>query len=145
MSYSLGIDVGGTFTDLALYNLEDGHLEFGKTPSIPADPTLAVRNGIDQLMNRVAKRAEDVEFFIHGTTVAINTLLEHKGVRTGLITTYGFRDVLQIGRQDRPVLYDWRARRAEPLVPRHLRFEIVERMYTRVKFLSPWTLSRWNK
>ena len=67
-------------------------------------------------------------FFIHGTTVATNSLLERRGARTALIVTEGFRDVLQIGRQDRPDLYDWRVRRTEPIVPRRLRFEVTERI-----------------
>ena len=128
MSYRLGVDIGGTFTDLALYDVENDLLEFAKTASTPVDQTLAVVDGVRQLTERLGLRAKDIAFFIHGTTVAINTLLERKGARTGLITTAGFRDVLQIGRQDRPVLYDWRVRRAEPLVPRHLSFEVNERV-----------------
>ena len=72
-----------------------------------------------------------IRFFIHGTTVATNTLLERKGARTALIVTSGFRDVLQVGRQDRPDLYNFRIRRPDPLVPRHFRFEVRERvLYT---------------
>ena len=137
MSYRLGVDIGGTFTDLALYDVENDRLEFAKTASTPSDPTLAVAEGVRQLTDRLGRRAEDIAFFIHGTTVAINTLLERKGARTGLITTAGFRDVLQIGRQDRPVLYDWRVRRAEPLVPRHLSFEVDERILHTGEVLVP--------
>lgn len=137
MSYRLGVDIGGTFTDLALYDVENDRLEFAKTSSTPSDPTLAVAEGVRQLTDRLGRGAEDITFFIHGTTVAINTLLERKGARTGLITTAGFRDVLQIGRQDRPVLYDWRVRRAEPLVPRHLSFEVDERILHTGEVLVP--------
>ena len=137
MSYRLGVDVGGTFTDLALYDPENDRLEYAKTPSTPSDPTLGVIDGIGQLVGRLQVRAGDISFFIHGTTVAINTLLERKGARTALITTSGFRDILQIGRQDRPSLYDWRIRRPEPLVPRHLSFEVEERVLHTGEVLLP--------
>ena len=137
MSYRLGVDVGGTFTDLALYDVENDRLEFAKTPSTPSDQTLGVTNGIRQLVGRLQVRPGEISFFIHGTTVAINTLLERKGARAGLITTSGFRDVLQIGRQDRPSLYDWRIRRPEPLVPRHLSFEVEERVLHTGEVLLP--------
>ena len=137
MSYRLGVDAGGTFTDLALYDVEADHLEFAKTPSTPSDPTLAVADGFRQLTTKLGLVPASVDFFIHGTTVAINALLERKGARTALITTSGFRDVLQIGRQDRPSLYDWRIRRPEPLVPRHLRFEVLERVLHTGKVLIP--------
>lgn len=137
MSYRLGVDAGGTFTDLALYDVEADHLEFAKTPSTPSDPTLAVADGFRQLTAKLGLVPADVAFFIHGTTVAINALLERTGARTALITTSGFRDVLQIGRQDRPSLYDWRVRRPEPLVPRHLRFEVRERVLHTGQVLIP--------
>ena len=131
MGYRLGVDVGGTFTDLALYNDETGSLEFAKIPSTPADQTVGVMDGLRDLVSRLGVSPSEITFFIHGTTVAINTILERKGGDTALVVTSGFRDVLQIGRQDRPHLYDWRVRRPEPLVPRHLRFEVRERvLYT---------------
>ena len=133
MGYRLGVDVGGTFTDLALHNVETGRLEFEKIPSTPADQTVGVMDGLHELVNRLGVSPSEITFFIHGTTVAINTVLERKGGRTALVATSGFRDVLQIGRQDRPHLYDWRVRRPEPLVPRHLRFEVPERSCTRVR------------
>ena len=128
MSYRLGVDVGGTFTDLALYDTDTNRLEFAKTPSTPANQAIGVAAGIRELMDRHAVSPDRVDFFIHGTTVATNTLLERTGAKTALIVTAGFRDILQIGRQDRPDLYDWRVRRSDPLVPRHLRFEAQERV-----------------
>ena len=128
MSYRLGVDVGGTFTDLALYDTDTDRLEFAKTPSTPVNQALGVAAGIRELMERHGVSPDRIDFFIHGTTVATNTLLERKGAKTALIVTAGFRDVLQIGRQDRPDLYDWRIRRSDPLVPRHLRFEAQERV-----------------
>lgn len=128
MSYRLGVDVGGTFTDFALYDSVTNRLEFAKIPSTPTNQAVGVTRGIQHLVERLGVPAGEITFFIHGTTVATNTLLERKGARTALIGTAGFRDVLQIGRQDRPRLYDWRVRRPEPLVPRHLRFEVRERV-----------------
>ena len=128
MTYRLGVDVGGTFTDLVLHEVETNRLEFAKTPSTPANQSEGVTTGTLQLVKRLGISPEAIAFFIHGTTVATNTLLERKGARTALIVTKGFRDVLQIGRQDRPDLYDWRIRRPEPIVPRRLRFEVAERV-----------------
>lgn len=136
MSHRLGVDVGGTFTDFALYDTETNQLEFAKTPSTPANQALGVAVGIRKLMDRYAVSPDRIDFFIHGTTVATNTLLERKGARTALIVTAGFRDILQIGRQDRPDLYDWRIRRPDPLVPRHLRFEVHERVLHTGKVLA---------
>ena len=131
MSYHLGVDVGGTFTDLVLYDVETNHIELTKTPSTPVNQAEGVTTGIEMLLKRVGVPASDISFFIHGTTVATNTLLERRGANTALIVTKGFRDVLEVGRQDRPDLYDWRIRKTTPLVPRHLRFEIEERtLYT---------------
>ena len=131
MSYRLGVDVGGTFTDLALHNVETDELEFAKTPSTPSNQAIGVANGIDQLAARFGVAPGNIGFFSHGTTVATNTLLERKGAKCALVVTRGFRDVLEIGRQDRPHLYDWRQQKPEPLVPRHLRFEVGERvLYT---------------
>ena len=131
MRYRLGVDVGGTFTDLVLYDVETNEIEVTKTPSTPANQAEGVTTGIGMLVDRLGVPASEIGFFIHGTTVATNTLLERKGASTALIVTAGFRDVLQIGRQDRPDLYDWRIPRTAPLVPRHLRFEVKERvLYT---------------
>ena len=131
MAYRLGVDVGGTFTDLALYDVETGQLEFTKTPSTTGDQARGVAIGVEELTDRLNAPPSDIAFFIHGTTVATNALLERGGSRTALIVTAGFRDILQIGRQERPHLYDWKLRRPEPLVPRHLRFEVRERvLYT---------------
>ncbi|MGH2601355.1 MAG: hydantoinase/oxoprolinase N-terminal domain-containing protein, partial [Dehalococcoidia bacterium] len=115
----LGVDVGGTFTDFLLW--EDGALRIYKRPSTPADPSDGVIAGLAEM----GARPHDL---IHGSTVATNALLERRGVRTGLITTRGFRDVLVIGRQARPKIYDLHPTRPEPLVPDELRFEIDERV-----------------
>ncbi len=137
MPYHLGVDVGGTFTDFALYDVATNRLEFSKTASTPANQAVGVTRGIQRLIERLGIPASEITFFIHGTTVATNTFLECKGARTALIVTAGFRDVLQIGRQDRPSLYDWRVRRPEPLVSRHLRFEARERVLHTGEILTP--------
>ena len=137
MTYRLGVDVGGTFTDLVLHEVESNRLEFAKTPSTPADQSEGVTTGALQLVNRLGISPQAIAFFIHGTTVATNTLLERKGARTALIVTRGFRDVLQIGRQDRPDLYDWTIRRTEPIVPRRLRFEVTERVLHTGEVIEP--------
>ncbi len=118
----LGVDVGGTFTDLVSID-DSGRLVFTKVPSVPANQSKGV-------LSAVARSGADprmISRFAHGTTVATNTLLERNGAVTALVTTAGFRDVIEIGRQERPALYDLTRRRAEPLVPRELRFTAYER------------------
>ena len=144
MKYRLGVDVGGTFTDLVLYDVETNEIEVTKTPSTPANQAEGVTTGIDMLVDRLGVPAGEIGFFIHGTTVATNTLLERKGARTALIVTAGFRDVLQVGRQDRPDLYDWRIPRTEPLVPRHLRLEVTERVLYTGEVHTPSTSATSN-
>ena len=105
----LGVDVGGTFTDVVGIN-EDGKVYFAKTPSTPEDQSIGVLNGIRALLEELGVAPDCVTGVAHGTTVATNTLLERNGAVTALITTKGFRDVLDIGRQSRPELYDLHAR-----------------------------------
>jgi len=118
----IGVDVGGTFTDLVA--LVDGQLAVAKVPSTPADQSLGVMSALDE----VGVEAERVRAFAHGTTVATNALLERSGARTALLTTEGFRDVLEIARQTRPSLYDLTQLPPPPLVPRELRFVVRERV-----------------
>jgi N-methylhydantoinase A len=116
----LGVDVGGTFTDLVA--LVDGRLITGKVPSTPSDQSEGVMHVLE------AAEIEEAAAFAHGMTVATNALLERRGARTALVTTAGFRDVIEIGRQDRAALYALAQRRPEPLVPRELRLCVRERM-----------------
>lgn len=127
MSIRIGIDSGGTFTDAVLVS-EDGQIKITKTPSTPKDPSKGVYNALMKIISQCNFACGDISTLIHGTTVATNALLEYKGVKTGLVLTKGFKDILSIIRQDRPKMYDFFERRPEPLVPRHLRFEIDERM-----------------
>jgi N-methylhydantoinase A len=119
---SVGVDVGGTFTDLVA--LVDGGLVAAKVPSVPG----AQASGISAALAAAGLDVRAVGMLAHGTTVATNALLERRGARTALVTTQGFRDVLEIGRQDRASLYDLAARKPAPLVRRELRFAVRERM-----------------
>jgi N-methylhydantoinase A len=118
----LGIDVGGTFTDLVA--TVDGQVKTAKVPSTPGDQSVGVMNAI----RASGIDAREAVAFAHGTTVATNALLERRGARTALVTTEGFRDVLEIARQNRPSLYDLTQDRPPALVPRELRFTVRERM-----------------
>ena len=124
----IGIDSGGTFTDVVACDPERGRLVFHKVASTPDDPAAGIVGGALAAAERAQARPGEVTMLIHGTTVATNQVLQRSGARVALITTAGFRDVLHIQRQARPRLYDLRARRTEPLVPRELRFEVRERM-----------------
>ena len=115
----IAIDTGGTFTD-CVWN-ESGRLRMLKVFSTPADPSQA----IVEALQKIAPDAELI--LLHGTTVGTNTLLERKGARTALVTTKGFEDAIEIGRQARPKLYDFFFDRIEPLVPKDLRFGVDER------------------
>src|SRR5947209_19290101 len=126
----VGVDTGGTFTDLVL--LQDGNIRIHKVLSTPRDPSQAILQGLAEL-----SVAEDLKSLVHGSTVATDAILERKGVRTGLITTAGFRDVLEIGRQTRPKLYDLKVQKEPPLVPRSLRMEVTERLNERGEVLIP--------
>ncbi len=124
----LGVDSGGTFTDVVAYDPARGRLVFHKVASTPDDPAAGIVSGALGAAERVGAQPTDVAMLIHGTTVATNQVLQRAGARVALITTAGFRDVLHIQRQSRPLMYDLRARRTAPLVPRELRFEVRERM-----------------
>jgi N-methylhydantoinase A len=118
----LGVDVGGTFTDLVA--LVGGDLVTAKVPSTPGDQA----EGVVRAIEAAELAAGAVQVFAHGSTVATNALLERRGARVALVTTEGFRDVVEIGRQNRPALYDLTRDRPPPLVPRELRFTVRERM-----------------
>ncbi len=123
----IGVDTGGTFTDFAFW---DGkRLRTLKFPSTPGDPSKAILEGLEA--------AQEV---VHGSTVATNALLERKGARLAFVTTEGFEDLLEIGRQNRPSLYDWSATRPEPLAPRELRFGLEERILAGGKVERPLTM-----
>ena len=127
-SYRVGIDVGGTFTDLYLLDEKGGSVVRHKLPSTPDNPYEAPIKGIEEILAMAGAAPADVRFVGLGTTVATNALLERKGARTGLITTKGFRDLLEIARQKRPHVYDMFVRKPDALVPRRSRLEVDERV-----------------
>jgi N-methylhydantoinase A len=118
----LGVDVGGTFTDLVA--LVEGGLITAKVPTTPRNQARGVVSALEIVQPAVGAVAS----LAHGSTVATNALLERRGARTALVTTEGFRDVIEIGRQNRPALYDLTRDRPPALVPRELRFTVRERM-----------------
>jgi N-methylhydantoinase A len=128
---SIGVDIGGTFTDLVGYR--DGELVLSKTLTTPANPALGVATALELSGTALAQLDE----FLHGSTMAINTVLERRGSKTALLTTLGFRDVYEIGRGNRPDAFDMNFQRPEPLVPRDLRFEIKERLNAQGQILTP--------
>ena len=127
-SYRLGCDIGGTFTDFALVNDETGEFQINKCLTTPADPSDAVEEGIRGLLERVPGFMPHIDEIIHGTTLVINAIIERKGAKTALLTTRGFRDVLELGREIRYDAYDIFAEYPEPLVPRSYRREVSERI-----------------
>ena len=128
MGYRLGIDVGGTFTDLVLFSEASGTLVVEKVPSVPDDPSRGIMDGIERILAGAGAAPANIVYVAHGTTVATNALLERRGARTALITTQGFRDLLEIARQRRPSLYDLHAPKPRALVRRKLRREVPERV-----------------
>ena len=127
-SIRIGVDVGGTNTDICAVDEKTGELMVYKLPSSLHDQSAAVVEGVRVIAEAYGFDGRDVDRFMHGTTVATNAILEGRGAKTALITTGGFRDLLEIGRQKRPDLYDLQADKAPTLISRDLRFEIGERL-----------------
>lgn len=123
----VGIDIGGTFTDLVFLD-EKGNRYYRKTLTTYPDPSNGFLNGLEQCIQKYGFKYEDISSIVHGTTLVINALIERKGVKTALITTKGFRDQLEIGTESRYDLYDLFLEKPEPLVPRFLRYTVTERL-----------------
>jgi len=128
MAWFIGVDVGGTFTDFYAVDRKSARVVVHKTPSTPHNPAEAILAGLDSLATANGIPADEVTRLAHGTTVATNALIQRKGAPLALITTEGFRDLLEIGRQIRPKMFDLKADAPPPLVPRKHRFEVRERM-----------------
>lgn len=126
-TYRIGVDIGGTFTDLVIAR-DDGLIETRKVPSTPDDYSRGIAQSVRALIDEFGTTPDAITGIVHATTVATNAILEYKGARTGLLTTAGFRDVLEMRRLRIPVLYDLQYDKPEPLSPRHLRLEVDERM-----------------
>jgi len=136
-AYRLGCDIGGTFTDFVLVNNETGEILTNKCLTTPDDPSEAVDQGIRELLEKAPGFLSGVDELIHGTTLVINAIIERKGSKTGLITTRGFRDVLELGREIRYDAYDIFAEYPKPLVSRRLRKEVDERIASDGRVLTP--------
>ena len=134
--YKVGIDIGGTFTDM-LFVGADGTVVIGKTLTTPGDPSLAVENALSPALKNGAVQSAERGTLIHGTTLVTNALIERKGASTALLTTAGFRDAVEIGREHRYELYDLNLDLPKPLVPRHLRFDVPERVAADGSVLKP--------
>lgn len=140
MAWRVGVDVGGTFTDVAAVDDATGLVRLEKVPSTPADQSVGVAAGVQALLERHGIAPGAVSYLGHGTTVCINAVLERTGARTGLVTTRGMRDLLELRRQTRDDLYDLQADRPEPLVPRDLRREVPERTLAGGRVATPLDL-----
>src|SRR5437899_9585659 len=124
MPYAVAVDIGGTFTDLVAYDADSHRVAYAKSPT-------TYGNLVDGVLDCFAKAKLDprgASFVNHGTTLVINSLIQRKGAKAALVTTKGFRDVLEIARGNRPDPFDLHYRRDEPLIPRGLRFEVTERI-----------------
>ncbi|MGH2526131.1 MAG: hydantoinase/oxoprolinase N-terminal domain-containing protein, partial [Actinomycetota bacterium] len=130
---ALAIDIGGTFTDLAAVDARTGEPLLAKADSTPR----RLQQGVLSALERSGVEPHDVGAFVHGSTVVINAITERRGARTAVVTTEGFRDVLEIGRANRPDLYNLSYRKPEPFVPRRFRFEVRERISHRGEVLVP--------
>lgn len=128
MSIMIGVDVGGTFTDFSTFDTETGRLKHFKHSSTPEDPSKAIVSGILHVLEEDVIGPEQVSYLAHGTTVATNALIEKKGARLGLITTKGFKDLMEIGWQKRPSLYDLSKQKPESLIPDGMKCEVEERI-----------------
>jgi N-methylhydantoinase A len=128
LSYRLGFDIGGTFTDLVAINESSGEIVAVKCPTTPKDPSQGVASGLSVLLQRLKCTGSNFSIAVHSTTLVTNTVIERAGAVTVLLTTKGFRDVLEIGREKRITVYDLFEEKLAPLVPRTLRLELDERV-----------------
>ncbi len=133
MPYAVAVDIGGTFTDLVAYDHESHQVAYTKSPT-------TYGNLVDGMLDCFAKaklEPQAANFVNHGTTLVINSLIQRKGAKAALVTTTGFRDVLEIARGNRPDPFDLHYRRDEPLIPRALRFEVTERIGSKGEIVTP--------
>src|ERR1700756_2993212 len=124
----IGVDVGGTFTDLVLHDPASDLVHVGKLLTTPEDPSAAIIAGISRMLKETELRPSDLHSVVHGTTLITNTIIERTGATVGLLTTQGFRDSIEIGRETRYDLYDLFLEMPPTLVPRQRRLEICERI-----------------
>ena len=135
--FRLGFDIGGTFTDFVLVDERTGRVLLNKVLTTPREPAAAVIDGLRTLLDRDGLTPDDVVIAIHATTLITNALIERTGARTALVTTEGFRDVLELGTEVRYDIYDLFLEKPDPLVPRRWRFEVRERLDHEGRVLTP--------
>ncbi|MER2537426.1 MAG: hydantoinase/oxoprolinase family protein [Rhizobiaceae bacterium] len=126
--FRLGFDIGGTFTDFVMIDAVSGQAHLNKRLTTPDDPSRAVIEGLGELLGRIGASGADIEIPVHATTLITNALIERRGAKTALLTTQGFRDILELGHEARYDVFDLHLPRSQPLVPRQLRFEVTERL-----------------
>ena len=143
MASRIGVDIGGTFTDFICYDEDGDKVIIDKIPTTPETPEKAVVEVIQRNLSK--EQLSKVDFFLHGTTVGLNALLERKGSKVGLLCTKGFRDILEIRRGDRDEMYNLFWQPAPPLVPRYLRLEVEERMMANGNVRTPINIDQLKK
>ena len=135
--YRVGVDIGGTFTDFVVLDSETGSMNGIKVPTVPSEPVRGVLNGFDLLAREFGVKPENVDYFVHGTTIAVNTLIERKGAKLAMLVTKGFRDMLLIQRLRIPNTPAWHGNRPTPLIARERVFEIDERIRADGEIVQP--------
>jgi 5-oxoprolinase (ATP-hydrolysing)/N-methylhydantoinase A len=135
--YRIGFDIGGTFTDFVFYDQHTHHLSLHKKLTTPDDPSIGALEGLDELAGQVGVKLVEVSEIIHGTTLVTNAIIERKGPPVALLTTRGFRDVLEMGTEQRYDIYDLFLRYPSPIVPRRRRIEITERIDRDGRVVTP--------
>jgi N-methylhydantoinase A len=145
MSLRIGVDTGGTFTDLVLVDTDSGEIRLHKLPSTPDDPSAAILLGLRELTETNGRHPSEITFLGHGTTVATNAVIEGQFAKTGLIATRGFRDIVELARQRRPHLYDLDVDKPPQIAPRNLRWELAQRTQYDGQEIEPIDLEGLNK
>lgn len=140
-NWYIGVDVGGTFTDLYAFNREERTVALHKTSSTPHNPAEAIINGLRELSAKHGLPLGAMASLAHGTTVATNALIQRRGAKVAVVTTKNFRDLVEIGRQIRPKLYDLKADHPMPLAPREMRFEVTERIGPQGEVVEPLNMA----
>ena len=133
MSYAIAVDIGGTFTDLVAFDHETHRVVYSKSPTTYDN----LVEGILDCFNKAKIKPAEASLVNHGTTLVINSLIQRKGAKTALVTSKGFRDILEIARGNRPDPFDLHYQRDEPLIPRELRLEVAERMDSKGEVVTP--------
>ena len=125
---AIGVDTGGTFTDVVMLDRRTGEFSVYKLPTTPYDPMRGILGGIAALLNETGQPADTVELLVYGTTLATNVILQRRHAKKGMLTTTGLRDILEIGRQHRPVFYNLDVSKPEPPVTRDCMHEVLGRL-----------------